>query len=168
MLLATPCMLFCPPPHRPVPASPIPSGTPLELTPHPSLASVPDHRLQVEAWDPSNVSIFSTRNQESKTDAYFLDSASGVSFFFEEKAFDQDGQLAVPKEHAVNKIGHGEGAGAGCEECVEQLQGFRQNRVFTSKLASEFAVNAAIHPLPFSQSDLQSPALQTPCPCSHA
>lgn len=65
----------------------------------------------MEAWDPSNVSIFSTRNQESKTDAYFLDSASGVSFFFEEKAFDKDGQLAVPKQHAVNKIGHGKRAG---------------------------------------------------------
>lgn len=60
----------------------------------------------VEAWNPSNVSVFSTRNQESKTDRYFLDSASNVSFFFEEKAFDKDGQLAVPKQHAVNKIGH--------------------------------------------------------------
>lgn len=39
-------------------------------------------------------------------DAYFLDSASEINFFFEEKAFNQQGQLQMPKALAVNKIGH--------------------------------------------------------------
>ena len=34
-----------------------------------------------------------------------------MGFFFEEKAFDQAGQLAKPKHLAVNKIGHGGWAG---------------------------------------------------------
>ena len=62
---------------------------------------------QLEGFDPATISVFSTRNQTSKTDQYFLDSASSVSFFFEEKAFDQAGQLVKPKHLAVNKIGHG-------------------------------------------------------------
>ncbi|KAI8869365.1 phytanoyl-CoA dioxygenase, partial [Ramicandelaber brevisporus] len=46
---------------------------------------------------------------ESKrvNDAYFLDSATKVSYFFEQGAFDsQTGALTVPKERAVNKVGH--------------------------------------------------------------
>jgi phytanoyl-CoA hydroxylase len=39
-------------------------------------------------------------------DAYFLDSASEINFFFEEKAFNEQGQLQTPKALAVNKIGH--------------------------------------------------------------
>ena len=37
---------------------------------------------------------------------YFLDSASNVSFFFEEGAFDDDGNLQRQKEVSINKIGH--------------------------------------------------------------
>jgi phytanoyl-CoA hydroxylase len=37
---------------------------------------------------------------------YFLDSATRVSFFFEEHAMGADGQLKVPKGQAINKIGH--------------------------------------------------------------
>lgn len=66
--------------------------------------------LQLEGFDPSTVSsIFSTRNQAQKTDTHFLDSANAVSFFFEEKAFDEGGQLVAPKNRAINKIGHGAG-----------------------------------------------------------
>jgi phytanoyl-CoA hydroxylase len=39
-------------------------------------------------------------------DSYFLDSVSQVSFFFEEKAFLEDGQLRQAKELSINKLGH--------------------------------------------------------------
>ncbi len=45
--------------------------------------------------------------QASKTDQYFLDSASNVSFFFEEEAFDAGGGLRQAKALSINKIGHG-------------------------------------------------------------
>lgn len=67
------------------------------------------HRVDqlVEEFDPSTVtSIFSTRNQTSKTDTYFLDSASATSYFFEEKAFNEDGTLRQAKGLSINKIGH--------------------------------------------------------------
>src|SRR5262249_9789251 len=44
--------------------------------------------------------------QEKKTDAYFLGSGDTIRFFFEEHAFRADGELAVPKERALNKFGH--------------------------------------------------------------
>lgn len=37
---------------------------------------------------------------------YFLDSASDVHFFFEERAFSAEGALVVPKAESINKIGH--------------------------------------------------------------
>lgn len=39
-------------------------------------------------------------------DDYFLESGDKIRFFFEEDAFDSDGNLVRPKEKAVNKIGH--------------------------------------------------------------
>jgi hypothetical protein len=39
-------------------------------------------------------------------DNYFLDSASQINFFFEEKAFDESGKLQQAKELSINKIGH--------------------------------------------------------------
>ncbi|KAG7669490.1 hypothetical protein Ndes2526B_g05825 [Nannochloris sp. 'desiccata'] len=60
----------------------------------------------LENFDPQSISIFSTKNQTKKTDQHFLDSANNVSFFFEEGAFDKDGNLLRPKNLSINKIGH--------------------------------------------------------------
>eukprot|EP00878_Enallax_costatus_P002888 GHUV01003082.1.p1 GENE.GHUV01003082.1~~GHUV01003082.1.p1 ORF type:complete len:349 (+),score=56.95 GHUV01003082.1:509-1555(+) len=65
----------------------------------------------VESWDPQlesrRFSVFSTKEQQSHAkDAYFLDSASEINFFFEEKAVNAAGELQVLKERALNKIGH--------------------------------------------------------------
>ena len=45
--------------------------------------------------------------QTKSTDQYFLESASNVSFFFEEDAFAEDGSLRQAKALSINKIGHG-------------------------------------------------------------
>jgi phytanoyl-CoA hydroxylase len=61
----------------------------------------------VEAFKPEAVaSIFSTREQNRLTDAYFLDSSDKIRFFFEEDAFLPDGTLKQTKAHSINKIGH--------------------------------------------------------------
>ena len=62
----------------------------------------------VDAFDPSQVSIFSTTDQEHLTDQYFLDSGDKIRFFFEEDAFDGDGdgELRQDKALSINKIGH--------------------------------------------------------------
>ena len=60
----------------------------------------------VAAFDPSTISVFSTREQTRTSDEYFLSSGGDVRCFFEEEAFGPDGALAVPKARAINKIGH--------------------------------------------------------------
>jgi len=68
----------------------------------------------VSGFNPETISIFSTKEQEktmngsSNFDArqYFLDSASEIGFFFEEGAFDDQGQLVRDKDKSINKIGH--------------------------------------------------------------
>ncbi|KAF2169096.1 hypothetical protein M409DRAFT_20326 [Zasmidium cellare ATCC 36951] len=50
---------------------------------------------------------FSTGEKTSHVgDDYFLTSGDKIRFFFEEDAFDTEGNLTKPKEKAINKIGH--------------------------------------------------------------
>ncbi|KAK9918248.1 hypothetical protein WJX75_002555 [Coccomyxa subellipsoidea] len=60
----------------------------------------------VEGFQPATRSVFSTKSQATTTDDYFLDSASNISFFFEENAFQEDGNLRQDKALSINKIGH--------------------------------------------------------------
>ena len=61
----------------------------------------------VDAFDPSQSrAIFTTRDQERASDAWFLGSSNTVRCFFEEEAFGPDGQLRQPKALSINKIGH--------------------------------------------------------------
>ena len=64
-------------------------------------------RELVQEFDPSGVvSIFSTREQNRRSDEYFLNSGDKIRFFFEEDAFHPDGTLKQSKEQSINKIGH--------------------------------------------------------------
>jgi phytanoyl-CoA hydroxylase len=61
----------------------------------------------VGAFDPAeSTAVFTTRDESTKSDAYFLTSGDKVRCFFEEEAFDEAGALRQPKELSINKIGH--------------------------------------------------------------
>lgn len=61
----------------------------------------------VSSFDTEGIrAIFTTNEQTRTTDDYFFSSSEKVSFFFEENAFDKNGQLRQNKELSINKIGH--------------------------------------------------------------
>lgn len=63
----------------------------------------------VNDFDPLEVQeIFSTQHQGKLKDAYFLESANNISFFFEPEAFLPNGDLRQAKVLSINKIGHAE------------------------------------------------------------
>ena len=54
----------------------------------------------------SSQSIFDTNKEYHANDNYFLESGDKIRFFFEDKAFDENGNLTNDKELVINKIGH--------------------------------------------------------------
>ncbi len=61
----------------------------------------------VETFDPSeSVSIFTTNEQTRFSDRYFVESGDKIRCFFEEEAFEENGELKQTKELSINKIGH--------------------------------------------------------------
>ncbi|KAI4313776.1 hypothetical protein L6164_026730 [Bauhinia variegata] len=78
----------------------------------------------------STASIFSTKNQQKLTDSYFYESVEKVSFFFEEKAFGDDGNLKQPKQLSINKVGHA------LHELEPAFKKFSSSEKFSSLLCS--------------------------------
>ncbi|REG81139.1 phytanoyl-CoA dioxygenase family protein [Marinomonas pollencensis] len=64
-------------------------------------------QLLTEFEPSSKRSIFTTNEQTRHTDQYFMESANKVSYFFEENAFNDQGELAQPLSFSINKVGHG-------------------------------------------------------------
>ena len=61
----------------------------------------------VDEFDPGQgSSIFTTQDQVTATDDYFLRSDNTIRCFFEEEAFDKYGRLRQDKALSINKIGH--------------------------------------------------------------
>jgi phytanoyl-CoA hydroxylase len=61
----------------------------------------------VDAWEPgSERTVFTTEAQERVSNREFLASGNTSWCFFEEEAFDEQGELRAPKALSINKIGH--------------------------------------------------------------
>lgn len=52
-------------------------------------------------------SVFSTKEQVRKADDYFLTSGREIRFFWEERAWAEDGKLVNAPRESINKVGHG-------------------------------------------------------------
>jgi phytanoyl-CoA hydroxylase len=50
---------------------------------------------------------FTTSDKGHVSGSYFLESGDKIRYFLEEESMNAEGRLSVPKEQAVNKIGHG-------------------------------------------------------------
>ncbi len=60
----------------------------------------------IDEFNPGEVkTTFSSKNEHAKHQ-YFLDSGNNIHFFFEEGAFDEQGNLRAEKRLCINKIGH--------------------------------------------------------------
>ena len=55
---------------------------------------------------PGATTVFSTTEQSHAQDEWFLTSADVIRPFFEDGAFDAEGNLVVPMDRALNKMGH--------------------------------------------------------------
>lgn len=84
----------------------------------------------LDDFDCSTSVIFSTKDHSHAKDKYFYDSAENISFFFEEKAFDDDGKLKQPKQLSINKVGHA------LHEHDPVFKKFSSSEKFSSLLAS--------------------------------
>jgi len=61
----------------------------------------------VEGFDAAaHATVFSTTSASHARDAYFQESGDKIRFFFEEEAFDAEGNLKQTKALSINKIGH--------------------------------------------------------------
>ncbi|XP_076062939.1 phytanoyl-CoA dioxygenase domain-containing protein 1-like [Oratosquilla oratoria] len=62
----------------------------------------------VADFDPDTITktIFTSADKKPGRNDYFLNSGDKIAFFFEDEALDDKGQLKVPKEMSLNKIGH--------------------------------------------------------------
>ncbi|KMS95918.1 hypothetical protein BVRB_003760 [Beta vulgaris subsp. vulgaris] len=81
-------------------------------------------------FDGSTSVIFSTKDHSHAKDNYFFNSAENISFFFEEKAFDEDGKLKQPKQLSINKVGHA------LHELDPVFKEFSSSRIFARLLSS--------------------------------